>query len=76
MTARPLATTPVENQLRSARWLTSSHSTGGTTCIQVAFLNGVIAMRDSKHPDQSPLLFTEASYKAFIADVRANTPRG
>lgn len=51
----------LETQLRNAQWLTSSFSSGGTNCVQVAFLDhGLVALRDSKNSQNPPLLFTDA----------------
>jgi|HigsolmetaAR202D_1030399.scaffolds.fasta_scaffold04930_5 hypothetical protein len=60
----------LETQLRNAQWHTSSFSSGGTNCVQVAFLDrGLVAMRDSKNPQNPPLLFTDAEYEAFINGI-------
>ena len=60
----------VETQLQHASWQTSSLSSGGSNCIQVAFLNsGLVALRDSKNPDKAPHLFTNSEYDAFIGGI-------
>ncbi|WP_030592971.1 DUF397 domain-containing protein (plasmid) [Streptomyces clavifer] len=68
----------VESQLRDAQWQTSSESSGGTNCVQVAFLDqGVVALRDSKNPDKAPHLFTDSEYDAFVGGiVRGELRRG
>ncbi|MDI3423370.1 DUF397 domain-containing protein [Streptomyces luteolus] len=61
----------VESQLRDAQWLTSSASSGGTNCVQVAFLDqGIVALRDSKNPNRAPHLFTDSEYDAFISGIQ------
>lgn len=61
----------LEAQLRNARWLTSSRSSGGTNCVQVAFLDkGLVALRDSKSPQKPPHLFTDAEYDAFVEGIK------
>ncbi|MFF0306274.1 DUF397 domain-containing protein [Streptosporangium sp. NPDC004379] len=70
MNKNALDTAWVEAQLRDARWHTSSLSSGGTNCVQVAFLErGVVALRDSKNLDKPPHLFTDAEYDAFIGGI-------
>ncbi|MET8006529.1 DUF397 domain-containing protein [Nonomuraea glycinis] len=60
----------IETQLRDAYWHTSSFSSGGTNCVQVAFLDGgIVALRDSKNPQQPPHLFTDAEYNAFVGGI-------
>lgn len=60
----------IESQLASAQWLTSSLSSGGTNCVQVAFLDqGLVALRDSKNPHKPAHLFTNAEYDAFTGGI-------
>jgi hypothetical protein len=63
--------------LTSATWRKSSRSSGnGGACVEVAVLPGskegsdrVIAVRDSKNPGGSALIFTPAEWRAFTAGV-------
>lgn len=58
----------IRKQLSKAVWQTAS--SGGTTCVQVAFLDGgLVALRDSKNPDKPALLFTDAEYDAFVGGI-------
>ncbi|MGC5011371.1 DUF397 domain-containing protein [Streptosporangium sp. DT93] len=68
----------IEARLRDARWRTSSLSSGGTNCVQVAFLDGgIVALRDSKNPQGPPHLFTDAEYDAFVGGIeRGELRRG
>jgi Domain of unknown function (DUF397). len=60
----------LESQLRNAQWRSSSLSSGGTNCVQVAFLDhGLVALRDSKNPHLPPHLFTDAEYDAFVEGI-------
>ncbi|MEU4540916.1 DUF397 domain-containing protein [Streptosporangium sp. NPDC023825] len=69
MNKRALDLDRVETQLRDARWHISSLS-GGTNCVQVAFLDrGIVALRDSKNPHKAPHLFTDAEYDAFTGGI-------
>ncbi len=55
-----------------AIWIKSSYSgpTGGN-CVEVAFLvGGEVAMRNSRHPDGPPLVFTRAEWDAFLSGAR------
>jgi hypothetical protein len=43
---------------------------GKDNCVEVAHTEGMIAVRDSKHPEQPPLLFTPDEWVTFLAGVR------
>ncbi len=55
--------------LSGAAWRksTRSHSNG---CVEVAFLDGEVAVRDSKDRSGPVLLFTPFEWEAFVAGVR------
>jgi hypothetical protein len=55
--------------LSSAAWGKSARS-GSNGCVEVAFVGGQVAVRDSKNRDGSVLLFTSLEWKAFIDAVR------
>lgn len=58
----------LESQLVGARWKTAS--SGGTTCIEVAFLPcGIVALRDSKNPTKPAHIFNDAEYESFVAGI-------
>ncbi len=40
-------------------------------CVEVAFKDDAVAVRDAKNRDQAPLLFTRAEWKAFVRGVKA-----
>lgn len=57
--------------LTAARWVKSTRSgpTGGN-CVEVACLgDGRVAVRNSRHPAGSALLFGRAQWTAFVAAV-------
>lgn len=59
----------IAGQLADAQW--QSASSGGQTCVEVAFLDqGIVALRDSKSPDKPAHLFTDAEYDAFVAGIQ------
>ena len=55
--------------LSGAAWQKSTRSMSNG-CVEVAFVGGQVAMRDSKNRDGSALLFTAVEWKAFISAVR------
>jgi len=57
--------------LANAVWQKSSRSGPySDNCVEIAFVDGAIAMRDSKHPDGPVLLFTPAEWDAFVAGAK------
>jgi hypothetical protein len=57
--------------LTQARWRKSSRSTGaGGNCVEVAFLEGAVAVRDSKDPDGPALVFTPSEWDAFTGGTK------
>ncbi|MFQ6391932.1 DUF397 domain-containing protein [Nocardia sp. KC 131] len=56
--------------LSEARWFTSTRTSGGKDCVEVAFLDGGnIGVRDSKNPTGPALVFTPGEWEAFTAGV-------
>jgi hypothetical protein len=52
-------------------WVKSTHSGDKTQCVEVAALpDGGRAVRDSKDPDGTALVFSDAEWRAFVAGVR------
>ena len=52
-------------------WHKSSHSSANGQCVEVARnLPGVVAVRDSKHPDGSALICTPDGWQAFLSGVK------
>ncbi|HEY8527942.1 MAG TPA: DUF397 domain-containing protein [Acidimicrobiales bacterium] len=53
-------------------WRTSSRSSGGDNCVEVAFAaDGTVGVRDSKQQGDGPVLeFTPAEWEAFLGGVR------
>ena len=58
--------------LSRADWRKASYSSvNGGNCVEVARnLPGVVAVRDSKHPDGPALVFTPGEWESFCAGVK------
>jgi hypothetical protein len=56
--------------LSSAVWRKSPFS-GANGCVEVAFLPGQVAVRDSKRPGGPVLVFTAHEWDAFLSGARA-----
>ena len=63
----------LNNELRTARWVKSSHSgDNGGDCVEIAPLsNGRIGVRDSKDRLGSALVFPSAAWDALLDDIKA-----
>lgn len=58
----------LQSQLTDARWHTAS--SGGQSCVEVAFLaRGLVALRDSKNPDKPAHIFDDVEYDTFLAGI-------
>lgn len=52
-------------------WFKSSHSSGQTECVEVAWLpEGEVGVLDSKNPTGTALTFTPSEWDAFAQGVR------
>jgi hypothetical protein len=45
-------------------------SSNGVGDVQIAFVEGYIAMRDGRSPDGPALIFTPAEWRAFVLGAR------
>ena len=59
-------------QLVDATWRKASRSNGngGNNCVEVAFLDTGVAVRDSKDRSGPALLFTQAEWTAFVDSAK------
>lgn len=66
---------PSQGDLAKTSWHVSSFSdSGGPNCVEAGKLtdgSGRIALRHSKHPGESVILYTRAEWDAFVAGVKA-----
>jgi hypothetical protein len=61
----------MEINLAHATWRKSSYSGGSGNCVEIANdLSGAVAIRDSKNPTGSTLVFTTRAWRAFVAGVK------
>lgn len=60
----------MEVDLENAQWRKSSLSGEAGQCVEVAFVDNAIAVRDSKNPDGDVLLFTKAEWRAFLGGAK------
>lgn len=51
-------------------WRTSSFCSTGS-CVEVAMTAGLILVRDTKKPDQPPLMYTKEEWRDFIAGAKS-----
>jgi len=54
-------------------WRTSSHSTGGNECVEVAQTTGSCLIRDSTQPDGGYLAVSGQAWTAFTRRVNGHT---
>ncbi|GAB3675306.1 DUF397 domain-containing protein [Saccharopolyspora tripterygii] len=57
--------------LTRAQWRKSSRSVGGNgaACVEVAFVEEEVAVRDSKSPDSGALAFPADSWRRFLSSL-------
>lgn len=53
--------------LSQAEWQSSSQGVGD---VQIAFVEGYIAMRNRRSPEIPALIFSPAEWRAFVLDAR------
>ncbi|MEU6443856.1 DUF397 domain-containing protein [Streptomyces sp. NPDC047046] len=59
-------------QVRPSQWTKSSHSgASGGNCVEVALGEPTVPVRDSKRPDDGPVIeFARPAFTAFLGAVR------
>ncbi|MEV6132797.1 DUF397 domain-containing protein [Streptomyces violaceusniger] len=68
-TAQPLAGSAEKPDLdlSGAQWQSSSQGVGD---VEIAFIEGFIAMRHGRRPEGPALIFTPAEWRAFVLGAR------
>jgi hypothetical protein len=59
--------------LASAVWRKSSRSNSKGNCVEVAFLSGQVAVRDSKNPAGPALVFSPRPWSALVKGAQHGT---
>ncbi|MFG1606191.1 DUF397 domain-containing protein [Actinoplanes sp. NPDC049265] len=62
----------MSTHLNGAVWRKGSYSngSGGSNCVEVAFLDTGVAVRDSKNRSGPALMFTQAEWNAFVDSTK------
>jgi hypothetical protein len=55
--------------LSTADWFKSTYTTVNE-CVEVAFVDGMVAVRDSHDPDGAKLVFTQGEWTAFTKGAK------
>jgi len=61
---------------RAVAWRKSSYSNPSGNCVEAAELAGGVALRDSRFPDGPALVFTSATWDAFLRGVKGQRDFG
>lgn len=61
---------PIASEYRRLIWRKASYSQV-SDCVEVASVNGNVAVRDSKNPDGPILMYTAAGWRAFINSAKS-----
>ncbi|MEU0478551.1 DUF397 domain-containing protein [Streptosporangium sp. NPDC006013] len=59
--------------LPHAHWRKSSLSGEGASCVEVAFIDDTIAVRDTKNRDGGTLIFHRKEWTVFISTIKNNS---
>jgi hypothetical protein len=57
--------------LRDLAWRKAQLSVSNGACVELAPVNGMVALRDSKDPDGPVLVYTAAEWHAFLHGAKA-----
>ncbi len=60
----------IDLEPRDLQWRKARRSAGNGACVEVAPVNGEIAVRDSMNPDGGRLQYPTQSWRAFLSAVR------
>lgn len=60
----------MQPDLSSAQWRKSSLSGDGPSCVEVAFVDDVVAVRDTKDREGGTLVFPRSEWATFIDGIK------
>jgi hypothetical protein len=63
----------MELDLSRAQWRKSSYSGNSGNCVEVAHLGQVVAIRDSKEPQEAVVVVTSDEWRKFMSQMRKPT---
>jgi len=64
-------TTPSNPESVDLAWRKASFSHAANNCLELAPVDGMVAVRDSKDPDGPVLTYTKAELRAFLNGAKA-----
>lgn len=62
---------PAELDFSGVTWEKSPFSGGSDNCVEFGVVGTLVAVRDSKRPEQTPLVYTRDEIKAMILGAKA-----
>jgi hypothetical protein len=62
---------PSNLEVRDLQWRTSRRSAGNGACVEVAPVNGQIAVRDSKNPGGIWLHYPALTWRDFVGSIKS-----
>lgn len=68
---QPAKPTAADLDLAAVEWRRTSFTGGNNNCAEFGRVGDLIVWRDSKRPEQEPLVYTQAEVKALIDGARA-----
>jgi hypothetical protein len=64
---------PAELDFSGVTWEKSPFSGGSDNCVEFGVIGGLVALRDSKRPEQTPLVFDRDEIAAMIAGAKSGS---
>ncbi|MFE9427648.1 DUF397 domain-containing protein [Kitasatospora sp. NPDC006697] len=62
---------PAELDFSGVTWEKSPFSGGNDNCVEFGAIGNMVALRDSKRPEQTPHVYTRDEIAAFLAGAKA-----
>lgn len=59
-----------DTEVHDLQWRKARRSVGNGACVELAPVNGQIAVRDSMNPDGSRLQYPARSWQAFVVAIK------